>query len=168
MKQEDSLPTIIDIETSGFGRGSYPIDVGVALSDGQTHCFITCPDESWTHWDATAEKVHGIPRNTLCTHGQSPRHVAIELNRLLEGSVVYSDAWSYDLSWLGKLHDVADVPAKYRLETTRGLITEAQSELWHETKAQVIEELQLTRHRASSDALIIQETLKRIQSLSPH
>ncbi|MES9843402.1 MAG: hypothetical protein ABW131_02045 [Candidatus Sedimenticola sp. 6PFRAG5] len=166
MEQERELPTIIDIEASGFGRGSYPIEVGVALPDGKTHCFIVCPDKSWTHWDASAEAVHGIPRNTLCSNGSSPAQVATELNRLLAGSTVFSDAWNYDLSWLGKLHDVAGIAQKYRLETTRALISEEQAALWHETKAQVINDLELARHRASSDALIIQETIRRLSALS--
>ncbi|MET0105317.1 MAG: hypothetical protein ABW072_09240 [Sedimenticola sp.] len=162
MPKQDVLPTIIDIEASGFGRGSYPIEIGVALSDGSTHCFIICPDERWTHWDESAEAIHGIPRNTLCELGSSPVQVATELNRLLKGSTVYSDAWNYDLSWLGKLYEVSELPQLYRLETTRKLISEKQSEIWHETKARVVDDLKLKRHRASTDALIIQETLKRL------
>ncbi|MES9968207.1 MAG: hypothetical protein ABW085_06955 [Sedimenticola sp.] len=158
-------PIIIDIEASGFGRGSYPIEIGVALADGSTHCFIICPDKSWTHWDTSAESVHGIPRHTLCDLGSSPAQVAAELNRLLKGTTVYSDAWSYDLAWLGKLYDVAAMPQLYRLETTRKLITEEQSEAWHPTKEQVINDLKLKRHRASTDALIIQETLRRVLNL---
>ena len=71
--------------------------------------------------------------------------MAHRLNELLAGETVYSDAWSQDLSWLGKLYD----------------LTEGQSDLWHVTKTNVIEELHLKRHRASSDALILLETYIR-------
>ena len=97
------VPSIIDIEASGFGRDSYPIEVGLVLPDGETHCHIIRPDDSWTHWDASAEAVHGIRRSLLVENGLPPLQVAGELNRLLAGNKVYTDAWSYDLSWLGKL-----------------------------------------------------------------
>lgn len=41
------------------------------------------------------------------------------------------------------------------------ILSEHQMEVWHEVKEQVIIELGLTRHRASFDALIIQETYSR-------
>ena len=30
-------PIVIDVEASGFGKGSYPIEVGVVLPDGSRH-----------------------------------------------------------------------------------------------------------------------------------
>jgi len=155
------LPAIIDVEASGFGKRSYPIEVGVVLPDGASHCFLIKPDQSWTHWDEQAEALHGITRETLRQHGKEPAVVASALNRLLAGQTIYTDAWSFDLSWLGKLHDIADVPQRYRLDTLRGLLSEVQSEHWHEIKARIVIEMQLTRHRASADARIIQETFRR-------
>ena len=38
-------------------------------------------------------------------------------------------------------------------------------ELWHEVKKQVVADLALTRHRASFDALIIQETYVRTREV---
>ena len=61
------LPCIIDLEASGFGRGSYPIEVGLCLGDSSSHCFLVRPEEDWQHWDPEAEKVHGISRaRRLC------------------------------------------------------------------------------------------------------
>ncbi len=40
-------------------------------------------------------------------------------------------------------------------------MSEQQTELWHATKELVLRELNLPRHRASSDALVIQETYKQ-------
>ena len=31
------LPIIIDIEASGFGRGSYPIEIGYHMPDGESY-----------------------------------------------------------------------------------------------------------------------------------
>ena len=53
------LPTILDIEASGFGPGSYPIEVGLVLPDGDAWCSLIRPEPGWLHWDPSAEQVHG-------------------------------------------------------------------------------------------------------------
>ena len=82
------VPAIIDIEASGFGNGSYPIEVGLALPDGSTHCFIIRPASNWTHWDSSAQAIHGISRETLIESGKPPPEVADSLNRLVAGQKV--------------------------------------------------------------------------------
>ncbi len=159
-------PIIIDIEASGFGPGSYPIEIGIALPDRQTHCYLIRPAKTWNHWDRTAEAVHGISREILERKGRGPDYVAYRINELLAGQTAYTDAWGHDLSWLGQLHEISGIPQLYRLETLRHLLTEEQTALWHPTKAQVIEDLALSRHRASTDALILQETYRRIRNLT--
>ena len=156
------IPAIIDIEASGFGRRSYPIEIGVVLPDRESHCFIIRPPEHWDHWDSAAEAVHHIPRSLLLDKGLPPEEVAARLNQLLSGETVYSDAWCHDLSWLGKLFDICGQPLLFRLEGLRYLLSEAEAALWHPTKAQVLEELRLHRHRASSDARVLQETYLRV------
>lgn len=156
------LPAVIDIEASGFGRESYPIEVGVVLPNGKCNCYLIKPASNWTYWDSKAELVHGITRELLMEKGLDPRRVAMDLNDLLLGTRVYTDAWSYDLSWLGKLYDLAEVNQLYTLESLCKLMSEQQSSQWHQTKDKVIREFHLKRHRASADAKIIQETLKRL------
>lgn len=156
------LYTVIDIEASGFGRNSYPIEVGIVLPDGQAHCFLIKPPTQWSHWDHSAERVHEISRELLLHKGMEPQVVAQSLNDLLLGVTVYTDAWSHDLSWLGKLYDLAETTQLFRLESLRSLLSDQQSAQWHQTKDAVIAELNLKRHRASSDAKVIQETLGRI------
>ena len=75
-----ALPCVLDIEASGFGRGSYPIEIGFVLPDGTAYCTLIVPDEGWTHWDGDAERVHGISRSLLQRHGRSAHEVAVELN----------------------------------------------------------------------------------------
>jgi hypothetical protein len=41
------------------------------------------------------------------------------------------------------------------------ILKEPQMAIWSQTKSEVINDLALTRHRASADALIIQETFNR-------
>ena len=155
------VPAIVDIEASGFGVGSYPIEVSVVLSDQSIHCFLIRPEESWVHWDKNAEALHGISREMLHEHGRPIREVADGLNRLLRSQTVYSDAWSYDSSWLGKLYDAADMLQGFRLETLRVILSERQMAIWEAVRLEVVDELKLKRHRASADARIIQVTYGR-------
>jgi hypothetical protein len=150
------LPDIVDVEASGFGRGSYPIEVGVALGDGRTACFLIEPYPDWVHWTSEAEALHGITRDILLRHGQPPDHVAAALNELLAARVVYTDAWGTDSSWLALLHARTGIPASYRLETLAALLSEEQRARWGGLKQRARDDLKLNRHRASADALVLQ------------
>ena len=154
-------PIIIDVEASGFGRGSYPIEVGVAMPDGRNYCTIIRPERDWTHWDKTAETLHGISREILVEHGRSPLEVARQLNVWLAGEVVYSDAWSHDSSWLAQLFERAGISQHFKLQALRELMTDQQLACWNEVKQEVIKELGYRRHRASQDALILHHTYVR-------
>ncbi|MBL8383054.1 MAG: hypothetical protein JNM90_08280 [Burkholderiales bacterium] len=157
------IPSFIDVEASGLTGRSYPIEVGVVMPHGEMYCALVRPDPQWVHWDEAAEAVHRISRAILGAHGKPLAMVARHLNDLLENQVVYSDAWGNDLAWLGKLFDAADLPMRFRLESSRKLLDDAQAARWAEVKAQVTAELNLTRHRASTDARILQLTLARIR-----
>src|SRR5450432_1969643 len=69
-------PIIIDVEASGFGGMSYPIEVGVALDDDTKYCSLILPAPEWDHWDSDAEKVHRIARDILETYGKPVQEVA--------------------------------------------------------------------------------------------
>lgn len=154
-------PYIIDIEASGFGNESYPIEIGVALGDGLKYCSLILPPPEWTHWDQEAEKIHRIPRDILETYGSSIDEVSEKLNELLEGKTLFSDGWVVDLPWLIKLFHTAGKEMKFHVSPLEMILSEEQMEKWHETKDQLIEKMSLTRHRASYDAWIIQETFRQ-------
>jgi hypothetical protein len=155
-------PITIDVEASGFGAGSYPIEVGVALADGSRHCYLIAPARGWRDWSAEAEALHGISRDCLETHGRPVHDVAWRLNALLGDRTVYSDAWSFDMSWVAKLFDAAAMLQRFRIADISELIAHDQHALWRTTKEQVGEQLGLRRHRASVDARILQETWLRL------
>lgn len=157
------LPVIIDIEASGFGRGSYPIEVGFVLPDGQTYCTLIRPEPDWQHWDASAEKIHGVDRSVLQVHGKPVDEVCRQINERLRGSSVYTDGWTNDYSWLGRLYDAAGNVPTFRLKDLRELLDEPQMAIWHPTRDEVEARLQLRRHRASTDARILQETLREVR-----
>ncbi len=157
-------PLVIDIEASGFGAGSYPIEVGVAMPDGQVRCLIIRPEPEWQHWDSKAEQLHGISREILLEHGSLVVDVARQLNEWLQGETVYSDAWGNDSSWLALLFDAAGVSQRFKLESLRALLSEHQVSVWHTTKNQVSNETTGQRHRASTDAQVLQQTYMRTAS----
>ena len=159
------MPIVIDVEASGFGRGHYPIEVGVVLPDSTPHCFLISPQREWVKWDADAEKVHGISRDVLSRHGRPAEEVARQLNALLRHRAVYSDAWSFDMSWIGLLYDAVDLHQHFRIAALLELLNEEQRYLWDEVRRGVECELDLKRHRASGDARILRETLIRVQQL---
>lgn len=155
-------PFIMDIEASGFGPESYPIEVGLALEMPVRYCSLILPATDWQHWDASAEQVHGVSRAVLRAKGKSARVVAGELNELLGAATVYSDAWVVDKPWLTTLFHAAGISQTFTLSSIESILSEAQLASWDATKLQVIQDLHLPRHRASNDALIIQQTYQRI------
>ena len=155
------MPTIIDIEASGFGAFSYPIEIGVATADGQRHSLLIRPVADWTHWDASAESLHGISRQTLLSYGKPVGQVALRLNELLSDQVAYSDGWVVDKPWISRLFHEARVSMEFQLSPIEQLMTEAQLECWDSVKLQTLDEHPETRHRASFDAWIVQQTYIR-------
>ena len=158
-------PPIIDVEASGFGARSYPIEVGLVLPDGQAFCSLIRPAQDWKHWDESAEKVHKVQRDTLFSHGRPPVEVAWEINQRLRGMTVYCDSWYHDFNWLSRLFDAADATPAFRLEDLRVLLNQAEADAWHVTKILVQDEMKLDRHRASNDARVLQATLMRVRGL---
>ena len=151
-------PTILDIEASGFGLGSYPIEVGFVQADGETWCSLVRPQAGWQHWDPDAAAVHNITREQLATNGRSPQEIVEVLNDRLRGMTVYSDAWAHDYTWLNRLYEVADRSPSFKLENLRALLSDAEAAVWHDVKRRVANSLGLARHRASADARVLQET----------
>jgi len=159
-------PIILDIEASGFGSHSYPIEVGVAMDDGRKFCALVRPKPEWTHWDARAEAVHGVSRDTLVSHGRPPQEVAGALNELLRGRTAYSDGWVVDQPWLERLFDGAAIRREFRLSSLEMILSEDQMIVWTETKQAVLDERHQQRHRASYDAFVVQETFQRTLELA--
>lgn len=158
-----AAPVMLDMEASGFGRDSYPIEVGCVLADGQSFCTLIRPEPHWQHWDPQAEAMHHISREAACKHGRPAVDVAHLLNERLAGLTVYSDGWANDYSWLGALFEAAGSSPAFRLENLRALLSEREANHWHVVKQQVAREMRLQRHRASADARLLQATLLRLR-----
>jgi DNA polymerase III epsilon subunit-like protein len=162
MTTTPTLPCVLDIEASGFGRRSYPIEVGYVLPDGRAACMLVRPAPEWTHWDASAEHVHGITRETLLAHGREARDVALALNRDLAGLTVYCDGWAHDYSWLAALFEEAGMSPAFKLESVGALLDEPRLARLDGARRHAVAEMGLQRHRASNDARALQRALGRV------
>jgi len=151
-------PIILDIEASGFGTGSYPIEVGYVDSFGKTWCALVKPEAGCVHWDEGAAALHQISRESLFERGREAASVAAHLNQTFSKQVIYSDGWYQDFVWINRLFDFANMTPSFKLEDLRTVLTPYQQSIWHEAKASIIERRQAVRHRASTDALVLQLT----------
>lgn len=162
--QENSAPCVLDIEASGFGRASYPIEIGYVLPDSRAVCMLVQPAPAWTHWDAAAEAVHGIPRATLLRLGRPIAEVAARLNDDLFGRTVYCDGWAHDYPWLAALFEEAGCSPRFTLASAAQWLDESQLPLLHDAARAARAELGLARHRASNDARALQAALMALAS----
>jgi hypothetical protein len=151
-------PSIIDVEASGFGSLSYPIEVGAVDQSGKTFCSLIKPQSDWSHWDTQAESLHGISRQLLAQKGLPVQQVCLQLNQFLKGQTVYSDGWVVDDAWLIKLFNAAKVEMQFHVSSLEMILNETQMFQWHATKDRLFRQMKEPRHRASSDATLIQNT----------
>lgn len=160
-------PAFLDIEASGFGRDSYPIEIGFVLPDGDAWCTLVRPEPDWTHWDSAAESLHGITRAIALRHGRPAVDVARELNRRLGKMTVYSDGWAHDYAWLALLFEAGGRSPTFRLDHLRNTLGEGQAQAWQSTRDRVRRERPMARHRASTDARILQLTWEALHESPP-
>lgn len=83
---EIEAPTVVDVEASGFGRASYPIEVGFVLPNGHSFCSLIYPEPEWTHWDPQAETIHHISRELLLKKRSSRLRSGASAELSTEGS----------------------------------------------------------------------------------
>ena len=158
-------PIILDIEASGFGVGSYPIEIGYVEASGAVWSAQVQPHAEWLHWDHEAEKLHQQSRQELLQHGQTAREIAIHLNNTFAGQTVYTDGWYQDFVWLHSLYEAAGMSPAFKLEDLSVLLTPEQKTVWHDTKQGIRDAFELQQHRAAFDAKALQLTwLKTIET----
>ena len=154
----------MDIEASGFGVGSYPIEIGIVLANGDAYCTLIAPEPGWTHWDPDAQAVHGIARATLLQFGKPAAVVAADLNQRLAGSTIYSDSWCHDYTWLHLLYLAAGSSPSFKLASLHSVVGEVARARWDAVRADVERRDGSTRHRASADARVLQQTVHEVMS----
>ena len=153
MRIEDVL--VVDLEASGLGPGSWPIEVGLAwVEEGEVRSWSSLirPEPDWDEgaWDPIAEEVHGISREAL-EGAPTAWTVAADLLSRVAGRPVFSDAPEHDGRWLRRLLDAQPTPAGVRIldfDQAVGAVCGEQGANW------AYERLERTRtpHRAGQDA----------------
>jgi DNA polymerase III alpha subunit (gram-positive type) len=149
---------VIDVEASGFGVSSFPIEVAIAHIDGRfSDSFLINPEtaKGWHHWDKEAEKIHGIQRLTLVKEGISVHEAAERLNSWLSEHHVVSDNARFDQEWLDELFREANNVAYFTVDS---LQEDAGSELVQ--SMQNIQKIKKRKHRALDDVLQIIDEMK--------
>jgi hypothetical protein len=158
-------PSVIDVEASGFGADSYPIEIGGVTAQGLRYNFLIQPMEDWTHWSEDAERLHGISRERLMNEGLPALEVCLRLNSLLGKSTVYSDGWNFDQSWIARLFDAARCRQSFQVQALQRLFEDGDYDIWDATlKSCWGNEVLLPRHRASSDATLVRRAFVLLQA----
>ena len=107
----------IDLEASGLGAKSWPVEVGWAFETGEPVAMLVRPDETWSDdaWDPKAEALHGLSRDRLEREGRAPQDICEAMNAAFGDVEVYSDAPDWDGFWLFRLYSAAGVKQSFLL-----------------------------------------------------
>lgn len=155
------MPCLGDIEASGLALQSYPIEIAWSLPDGTVRSCLIRTHETWgRYWDPAAEDLHRISRERLCAEGLPATVVAEEMNRDLEGEILYFDGGAYDRCWLGQLYKAANQQPTFKFGDFDTLL--AAAGVVDSTRRDAAEALargdlgNLPLHRAAHDVKFLQ------------
>lgn len=140
----------IDLEASGLGPDSYPIEVAwVCAESGRHDSFLIDPGSvpGWDFWDEFAEELHGIEPQQLAQEGITAEAACHRLNDALHGCTLICDAYDFDLFWLSRLFESQQMAMAFRLRGIEAVLSPEQRIQYH-----LLSKTQLRRHRALDDA----------------
>lgn len=155
----DNAVAFVDMEASGLGPGTWPIEAGWAIGADAPQSFLIRPCKTWSMdaWDPKAEALHGLSPALLVREGLGAKAACSRLNKALGGRKVYSDAPDHDGWWLHRLFTAAGAKMAFQLlylgdliapfiavDDTPGLLAEAERRAPH-------------THRAAADVRHMQE-----------
>lgn len=158
-KIAETEPCIGDIESSGLGDRSYPIEIAWSTPEGAVHSWLVRPEHLWIYWDLAAEELHHIAYVDLKQYGKPAREIAEEMNADLNGQVLYFDGGAFDRFWLDKLYEVANLKPAF----TMGDFNELLASIGCNTaakrlaaEAETLKRIGDRRHRAWADVEYLQ------------
>lgn len=156
---------LIDIEASGLGPESYPIEIAYSPREGEYESFLINPDTAadWDSWDPMAETMHGIARADAVEEGQDVMFVARRLNEALGKGTLYSDGYDQDLGWITRLYDEVVFEPTFRLASLQGVLERYGTGL--AAKYDELVAINETAHRAEADLQRIRELLRQVVAM---
>ena len=150
------LPDIVflDLEASGLGSSSWPVEVGWCFLSGRPVSLLITPHEDWRDeaWDPEAERLHGLSRKKLERKGEDAGAVCDRMNAALEGRLVYSDAPDWDGFWLYRLFSAGKRRQAFKLRDFAELFAATPSDDFLQAKERA-QKIAPHRHRAKDDVL---------------
>jgi len=100
---------IVDVEASALDNG-FPIEIAIADVERETvRAWLIKPSAQWRDrdWSPASEKIHGLSRSVLETHGLDVEIVAKEIVAFASGRALASDNWAFDGHWLAQIFEAA-------------------------------------------------------------
>lgn len=151
----------IDLEASGLGAKSWPIEVGWAFPSSSALAMLIYPYKDWPieEWDPAAERLHGVTYKRLQKKGHPIIEVCNTLNKVFTGKKVYSDAPDWDGFWLYRLFSAAGIRQEFSLYDYGELI----GSLFEGDVQSLIEKASKNfphSHRARDDVLHLKEVYR--------
>ncbi|WP_312490522.1 transcriptional regulator [Sphingomonas sp.] len=104
------MNVFLDFEASSLSDHSYPIEIAWVFEDGRTQSHLIAPAPGWDDWNAEAERIHGLSRDTLIRDGVSHDSVARQMVEALSGHALFASAPSWDGKWMSVLLRAAGFP----------------------------------------------------------
>ena len=159
----------IDFEASclpAYGK-SYPIEVGLCdVATGEVEFWIIKPAPRWADWDwnPTAERLHGLSRDTLNEIGVRAGVVLSRLHGIAANRVV-SDS-GLDSYWLNTLSQAAGFPPPFEIEQVDVVISQLPLAPAEEGQAEISRAQALALdhypklHHAGEDARRLAEVIR--------
>jgi len=161
---------IIDFESSGLVRGSFPIEVAWAGEDLRLQSYLIRPSDIWLDddrlWEAAAESMHGLSLGYLKQHGEPVERVAKALLQDLHDALVYSNNPLYDQDWLHRLLSAAGCDQKFKVHDFNHLLAELTDIEGINFAYHVANETTPATHRAAPDVLNLWEVLRQCKIYS--
>jgi DNA polymerase III epsilon subunit-like protein len=108
---------VLDIEASGLGENSFPIEIAWQGPTVKPQSFLIRPDPQWDleSWDDRAEQLHGIPLQQALAEGVPARSIVEQLCRDCAGRTILSDGLAFDQAWLNQLYAASQWQGNIRL-----------------------------------------------------
>lgn len=164
-----TYPMFVDLEASGLGPASYPIEVAWSNPAGEIEEHLIDPPEEWLtdlEWDPNAERIHGIPLRKLTTEGEPIEQVCEAFVRATARQPLYSDAPSHDGRWLRQMLEFGGfgnhmLDVRDAIELFQPKISGAHLRM-DAAKLQARVDLGLRHHRAGDDVRALLEAYKRV------
>ena len=114
----------LDLEASSLLPGGFPIEIAWVDETGYSETYLVRPADAWLdegndhpNWSWQSEQVHRIRLSTLMSEGVPHDVVARRAAEVLASpaAVVCSDGVQFDVGWLERLFQAADLSASIKL-----------------------------------------------------